>query len=141
MFRSEILIWPKKSNLKINFFSSSKIFYINKYNSSFTVSFQCCYATQHSFNLEFSFKLKIDPKASTFKKLEETQKINGNFVYKNRDSRSDCNNYQGISLLAIAGKAFARVILPWLQKLAKKYMLTLYVDLSLNNLPQTWYYL
>ena len=31
---------------------------------------------------------------------------------KNKGSRSDCNDYRGISLVGIAGKAFARVILP-----------------------------
>ncbi|MCP4267312.1 MAG: hypothetical protein GY777_17355, partial [Candidatus Brocadiaceae bacterium] len=41
-------------------------------------------------------------------------------LYKNKGSRSDCNNYRGISLLAIAGKAFARVVLPRLQKLAER---------------------
>lgn len=39
-------------------------------------------------------------------------------VYKNKGDRSDCNNYQGISLLNIAGKAFARVTLVHLQTLA-----------------------
>ena len=33
---------------------------------------------------------------------------------------SDCNSYRGISLLAIAGKVFARVVLPRTQKLAER---------------------
>ena len=41
-------------------------------------------------------------------------------LYKNKGSRSDCNNHKGISLLGITGKAFARVILPRLQKLAER---------------------
>ncbi len=39
-------------------------------------------------------------------------------VYKNKGDHSDCNNYRGISLLNIVGKAFARVILLRLQILA-----------------------
>ena len=41
-------------------------------------------------------------------------------LYKNKGDRSDCNNYRGISLLSIVGKAFARVILKRLQKLAER---------------------
>ncbi|KAI2649254.1 RNA-directed DNA polymerase from mobile element jockey [Labeo rohita] len=38
-------------------------------------------------------------------------------VYKNKEGHSDCNNYWGISLLNIVGKAFARVTLVRLQTL------------------------
>ena len=38
-------------------------------------------------------------------------------LYKNKGERSDCNNYRGISLLSIVGKAFARVALKKLQSL------------------------
>ncbi|XP_029645741.1 uncharacterized protein LOC115219705, partial [Octopus sinensis] len=41
-------------------------------------------------------------------------------LYKNKGDRSDCNNYKGISLLSIVGKAFARVVLKRLQMLAER---------------------
>ena len=41
-------------------------------------------------------------------------------LYKNKGDRSDCNNYRGISLLSIVGKAFARVVLNRLQPLAER---------------------
>ena len=41
-------------------------------------------------------------------------------LYKNKGARSDCNNHRGISLLGVAGKVFARVVLPRLQKLAER---------------------
>ena len=41
-------------------------------------------------------------------------------LYKNKGDRSDCNNYRGISLLSIVGKAFARVVLNRLQTLADR---------------------
>ena len=37
--------------------------------------------------------------------------------FKNKGDHSDCNNYHGISLLSIVGKAFARVVLARLQLL------------------------
>jgi hypothetical protein len=40
--------------------------------------------------------------------------------YKNKGDLSDCNNYRGISLLSIVGKAFARVVLEHLQILAQQ---------------------
>ena len=45
-------------------------------------------------------------------------------LYKNKGSKADCSNYRGISLLSIAGKIFARVILNRL------------VTLSEENLPE-----
>jgi len=36
-------------------------------------------------------------------------------LFKNKGDRSDCSNYRGISLLCVAGKLFARVILRRLQ--------------------------
>ena len=41
-------------------------------------------------------------------------------LYKNKEDRSDCNNYLGISILDIVGKAFARVVLNRLQLLAER---------------------
>lgn len=41
-------------------------------------------------------------------------------LYKNKGSRSDCNNYRGISLLNIVGKVIARVILSRLRVLAER---------------------
>ena len=41
-------------------------------------------------------------------------------LYKNKGDRSDCNNYQGISLLSIIGKVFATVVLVRLQVLAER---------------------
>ena len=40
-------------------------------------------------------------------------------LYKNKGDRSDCNNHRGIFLLSIFGKAFSRVMLVRLQKLAE----------------------
>ena len=41
-------------------------------------------------------------------------------LYKNKGDKSDCNNYRGISLLSIVGKAFARIILNRLQLLGDR---------------------
>ena len=43
-------------------------------------------------------------------------------LYKNKGDKGDCNNYRGISLLSITGKAFARVLLKRLQKLAERVL-------------------
>ena len=42
-------------------------------------------------------------------------------LYKNKGARRACNNYQGISLLSIAIKLFARVVLKGLQVLAERF--------------------
>ena len=42
-------------------------------------------------------------------------------MYKNKGTRSDCNNHRGISLVGVAGKAFARVVLPRLQNKKSRY--------------------
>ncbi|XP_063531447.1 uncharacterized protein LOC134742328 [Cydia strobilella] len=41
-------------------------------------------------------------------------------LYKGKGDRGDCNNYRGISLLSIAGKAFAKVVLRRLNTLASR---------------------
>ena len=43
-------------------------------------------------------------------------------LYKNKGDKGDCNNYRGISLLSIAGKAIARVLLTRLQALAERVL-------------------
>lgn len=43
-------------------------------------------------------------------------------LYKQKGDKGDCNNYRGISLLSIAGKAIARVILRRLQTLAERIL-------------------
>ena len=43
-------------------------------------------------------------------------------IYKNKGNRQDCNNYRGISQLSIAGKIFARVLLPRLQVIANRIL-------------------
>ena len=43
-------------------------------------------------------------------------------IYKNKGNRQDCKNYRGISLLCIAGKVFARVLLPRLQVIANRIL-------------------
>ena len=44
-------------------------------------------------------------------------------LYKNKGSKSDCGNYKGISLLSIAGKIFARVILKRLTTVSEQNFL------------------
>jgi len=39
-------------------------------------------------------------------------------LYMNKGDRRDCNNYRGISLLCIAGKVFARLLLPRVRQIA-----------------------
>ena len=41
-------------------------------------------------------------------------------LYKNKGDMSDCNNYRGISLLSVFGKAIARILLKRLQVLGEK---------------------
>ena len=43
-------------------------------------------------------------------------------LFKNKRSRHECNNYRGISLLSIAGKVFAKVLLPRLEILADRVL-------------------
>ena len=43
-------------------------------------------------------------------------------LYKNKGDKGDCNNYRGISLLNITGKAFARILLRRLQKLSERIL-------------------
>ena len=41
-------------------------------------------------------------------------------LFNNKGDRNDCNNYRGISILSVASKAFARVVLARLQILADR---------------------
>jgi hypothetical protein len=41
-------------------------------------------------------------------------------LYKNKGERGDCNNYRGISLLSVAGKLLARILLSRLLKIAEE---------------------
>jgi len=43
-------------------------------------------------------------------------------LYKNKGIRQDCNCYQGISLLSVAGKVLSRVLLPRLQVIADRVL-------------------
>ena len=43
-------------------------------------------------------------------------------LYKNKGDKGDCNNYRGIALQSITGKAFARILLTRLQKLAERIL-------------------
>ena len=43
-------------------------------------------------------------------------------LYKNKGDKGDCNNYRGISLMSITGKAFARIILKRLHLLATRVL-------------------
>ena len=43
-------------------------------------------------------------------------------LYKNKGDKGDCNNYRGISLMSITGKAFARILLKRLQILAARVL-------------------
>ena len=53
-------------------------------------------------------------------------------LYKNKGTRSDCNNHRGITLLDIADKAFARVILAY-RSWPKKYIPSRNVYLDFNT--------
>ena len=44
----------------------------------------------------------------------------GTLLYKNNGDRGDCNNFPGISILSITGKAFARVALSGLETLTER---------------------
>ena len=43
-------------------------------------------------------------------------------LYKNKGDRRDCNNYRGIPLLCIAGKVFARLLLPRVRQIADRIL-------------------
>ena len=43
-------------------------------------------------------------------------------LYMNKGDRRDCNNYRGISLLRIAGKVFARLLLPRVRQIADRIL-------------------
>ena len=58
-------------------------------------------------------------------------------VYMNKGDSRDCNNYRGISLLSIIGKAFVQVALKRLQMLAE-WVYHVTAALRQKGLPLTW---
>jgi len=63
-------------------------------------------------------------------------------LYKNKGGRRDCNNYCGISLLCIAGKGFARLLLPRVRQIADRILPESQRDFrpSCLEVHQTWYF-
>jgi len=62
-------------------------------------------------------------------------------LYKNKVDRRDCNNYRGISLLCIAGKVFARLLLPPESvRLLTEFYMTVNVAFAPLEAHQTWYF-
>ena len=61
-------------------------------------------------------------------------------LYKNKGDRRDCNNYRGISLLCIAGKVFARHLLPRVRQILTEFYLKVNVVFAPLEAHQTWYF-
>jgi len=61
-------------------------------------------------------------------------------LYKNKGDRRDCNNYRGISLLCIAGKVFARLLLLRVHQIADRILPESQCGFRPLEIHQTWYF-
>jgi len=61
-------------------------------------------------------------------------------LYKNKGDRRDCNYYRGISLLCIAGKDFARLLLPRVRQIADRILPRVNVAFAPLKAHQAWYF-
>ena len=72
--------------------------------------------------VKVAIKLLKNNKASGADGIQDFKDVNIITLYKNRGSQQDCNSYQGISLLSVAGKVLSRVLPPRLQVIADRVL-------------------